>query len=115
MRADLLAALRLCDGSLTLDQVARESGVARERLMELEQAGQLIVWPYRPAPALWQTGFGIILSPHLDDAALSLGAWMLWKGHDRDYYRVVDVFSTVSWWRCCLPEGLLPRGQQTGE
>ena len=38
---------------------------------------------------------------------------MLWKGNDRDYYRVVDVFSTVSWWRFDLPEGILPQVQRT--
>src|SRR5207302_1213889 len=55
--------------------------------------------PPQPSPGVPGEGVsnGIILSPHLDDAALSLGAWMLWKGNDRDYYRVVDVFSTVSW------------------
>src|SRR5438309_9963655 len=63
MAADLLTALRLCDGSRTLDQVARESGVARECLMEVEQAGRLIVWPYRPAPAGCNLGSGIILWP----------------------------------------------------
>src|SRR5882672_9122453 len=49
------------------------------------------------APELCGEAKTIILSPHLDDAALSLGAWML--GQQCKPLLVVDVFSTVSWWR----------------
>jgi LmbE family N-acetylglucosaminyl deacetylase len=112
--AAMLAALRLCDGKRTLAQIARASGISIAQLMdEAEGDGPLLLWPmHRPLrPHEQRDGgaTGIILSPHLDDAPLSLGSKMLWTAG----CRVIDVFSRVSWWRFPLSDEVLPLVQRT--
>ena len=113
--ANLLAALKRCDGTKTLNEVCAESGIAAALLFQEEDEDTLMLWPERPnfesnkGPVLTE---GIIVSPHLDDAALSMGSAMLRAG-ERTPFLVIDVFSTVSWWRFELSEGILPRVQTT--
>jgi LmbE family N-acetylglucosaminyl deacetylase len=113
--ANLLASLKLCDGTRTLSEICSDSGIAPALLFQEEDEDTLMLWPERPnfdsrkAPILTE---GIILSPHLDDAALSMGSAMLRAG-ERTPFLVIDVFSTVSWWRFDLSEGILPRVQTT--
>jgi LmbE family N-acetylglucosaminyl deacetylase len=58
------------------------------------EEGPVLLWPPRTIPD------GplkyVIVSPHLDDAPLSLGGRMLQWGRQ---CLVLDLFSTVSWWR----------------
>jgi hypothetical protein len=96
----LEAALRLCDGTRTLEEVAREARVPPRDLIREHEKGRLILWRSAPGegPA---TSEGppahVIVSPHLDDAALSLGASLL-AGPARSWL-VLDVFSRGGWWR----------------
>ena len=113
--ANILAALKLCDGTRTLTEVCNDSGISAATMVQEEDADTLMLWPERSwldphrAPVLTE---GIILSPHLDDAALSMGSAMLRAG-ERAPFLVIDVFSTVSWWRFDLSDGILPRIQTT--
>ncbi len=123
---ELLAGLALCDGRRKLRDVASSSGVSCARLAAQEDAGTLVLWPPEPRrrtaipPANLPTELSgflpdeiIILSPHLDDAALSLGGLMLQQKAFRAKCTVVDIFSRVSWWRFDLSEDALPRIQAT--
>ena len=113
--ASLLRALKICDGSRTLADVCGDTGVAPTLLFSEEEEDTIMLWPERPnldsnkGPILTE---GIILSPHLDDAALSMGAAML-RASEKTPFLVLDVFSTVSWWRFDLTDGMLPRVQTT--
>jgi hypothetical protein len=110
---DLAEAMALCDGTRTLSDVAAAAGIAPGRFLVEEAAGGILLWPEplpppvvpRSTPPLPQ----IIISPHLDDAALSVGRLMLARSPLRKI--VVDVFSTVSWWRFDLNADVLPRVQ----
>jgi hypothetical protein len=109
---DLVEAMALCDGTRTLAAVSWASKVSVSRLYaetEAEQ-GMLLLWdrPLRPM-VNYRTPQAVLLSPHLDDAALSLGRLMLFGEVDD----VIDVFSRVSWWRFEIPEGVLPVVQRT--
>lgn len=96
---ELEAALRLCSGTRTLGQVARASGVSPRLLLRQHARGRLLLWrsavddavPDDAAPA------NVVVSPHLDDAALSLGATML--DGPAGSWLVLDVFSRPAWWR----------------
>ncbi len=112
---DLMGAMKLCDGTRTLSEISAKTGVSAQRLLQEEDADTLLLWPERARPALPSTHTvtrGIIVSPHLDDAALSMGAAML-SAAQHTPFLVVDVFSKVSWWRFDLNEGILPRVQTT--
>ena len=89
--APLRSALALCDGSRTLAEVARQAGITRAQLIRAHEDGLLLFWR-SPLPAelprLTHAPHSIILSPHLDDAALSCGGRML---GDSRY-----------WWSTCL-------------
>jgi hypothetical protein len=111
---ELSAALRLCDGTRAVAEVAKWSKVSSARLLaEAEGEGPLLLWPVRrradPRERMRSHWCGIILSPHLDDAALSMGGQMLEEGP----FCVIDVFSRVSWWRFPLADDLLPFVQRT--
>ena len=111
----ILTALKLCDGTRTLSEISAQTGVSPQKLLKEEDADTLVLWPERPRPAT-QTGHamtrGVVVSPHLDDAALSMGSAML-SAAKHTPFLVVDVFSTVSWWRFDLSEGILSRVQTT--
>src|SRR2546421_8134069 len=76
---ELVAALNLCDGTRTLAKLSHSANVSR-RIIAEERTRTLLLWPH-PVPAappqLHGAARTIIVSPHLDDAALSLGALML--------------------------------------
>lgn len=111
MRSEWLAALALCEGARTLADVSRQAGVSRQQLLAARAEELLILWP-EPVPtptAVVARPAAVILSPHLDDAALSLGGMML---DAPGGVVVVDVFSTVSWWRFKGSLVELPRIQQ---
>ena len=113
--SEMLTALKRCDGTRTLSEVCSDTGLSAALLIREEEDDTLLLWPERPTAAAHRGPVqteGIILSPHLDDAALSMGAAMLRAGA-RAPFLVVDVFSTVSWWRFDLSDGILPRVQTT--
>jgi len=96
--APLRSALALCDGSRTLADVARQAGITRAQLIRAHEDGLLLFWRSSlPAelPRLTHAPHSIILSPHLDDAALSCGGRML---GDKSVL-VVNVFNRGCWWR----------------
>ncbi len=102
----IVGALRLCDGTRTLEAAARQAGVSATRLARLHQRGMLVLWPTaipRQPPVLPEisdsTRLKIIISPHLDDAALSLGGMMLLWQRAEFRVLVVNVFSRSAWWR----------------
>ena len=95
---ELRSALALCDGSRTLAQVARQARITRARLIRAHDDGLLLFWRSalpRETPNLTHAPHSIILSPHLDDAALSCGGRML---GDQSVL-VVNVFNRGCWWR----------------
>jgi LmbE family N-acetylglucosaminyl deacetylase len=103
-------ALELADGSRTLSEISRLTKIPATELARQSRGGMLILWPDRLAPLPSKQPDIIILSPHLDDAALSLGGQMLqWK----DRCQAVDVFSSVSWWRLPYDSPTDARIQQT--
>jgi LmbE family N-acetylglucosaminyl deacetylase len=96
---ELSRALKLCDGTRTLAQVARQAKIARTDLIRAHEDGLILMWR-APVPAAAPAAIGhaphsIILSPHLDDAALSCGGRML---GDQSVL-VVNVFNKGAWWR----------------
>jgi hypothetical protein len=106
---DLVEAMALCDGTRTLASVSKATGLPIAQLMaESEGEGPLVLWPMNRRLFFGEQrdggGIGTILSPHLDDAALSLGSKMLWTTGST----VIDVFSRVSWWRYELSDQVLP-------
>jgi LmbE family N-acetylglucosaminyl deacetylase len=112
---ELLKAFSMCDGTRTIADIAAESGASFAQLMaEAEGEGVLLLWPTRPfdasASKFGSEGQNVIISPHLDDAALSLGAMMCAAGDVGSL--VMDVFSRVSWWRFELRDELLPKVQE---
>jgi LmbE family N-acetylglucosaminyl deacetylase len=115
MPGDLLAALKLCDGTRTLTEVAEQSHVAAQRIVNEEENDLIVLWPERLKTEAYRGPLlteGVILSPHLDDAALSMGSAML-RATESTPFLVIDVFSTVSWWRFDLSDGRLARIQTT--
>src|SRR5258706_4845076 len=101
---ELRRALSLCDGTRTLAAVAREAGIARADMIRAHDEALLLMWRApvpvaEPPAAMGHAPHSIILSPHLDDAALSCGGRML---GDQSVL-VVNVFNTGAWWR--FPHG----------
>jgi LmbE family N-acetylglucosaminyl deacetylase len=101
-----IAALRQCDGTRTFAQVALASGVPRSHLIRFHDEGVIILWtrPVPPGEGDPSAVTTIIISPHPDDAALSVFHSML-----RSDTLVVNVFSQVAWWR--LPTATSERVQ----
>jgi len=100
--AEVVDALRLCDGTRTLAEVARESGATRSALLELVEAESLLMWrgPVRSDLALAQGGRSVravVVSPHPDDAPLCLGGMMLQAVAGE--VTVLDVFTRTAWSR----------------
>ena len=95
----LIEALRLCDGQKTLAQASRQSRMARSGLIRAQEEGLLLLWrtavPAAAPPAERAQPHTIVLSPHLDDAALSCGGRMLQDPR----HLVVNVFTRSAWWR----------------
>jgi LmbE family N-acetylglucosaminyl deacetylase len=96
---DLAQALRLCDGTRTSKQVTKQARIGATDLIRAHEDGLVLIWR-SPVPAAAPAAMGhaphsIILSPHLDDAALSCGGRML---GDQSVL-VVDVFNKSAWWR----------------
>jgi LmbE family N-acetylglucosaminyl deacetylase len=96
---ELSRALKLCDGTRTLAQVARQAKIARTDLIRAHEDGLILMWrspvPAEAPASLGHAPHSIILSPHLDDAALSCGGRML---GDQSVL-VVNVFNKGAWWR----------------
>jgi LmbE family N-acetylglucosaminyl deacetylase len=93
LAAQVRQAVKLCDGTRPLSDL--EVG---GKLMELYDEGKLVLW----RQPLTQRGpeeqvDTIILSPHPDDAALSV-AHLLLESHGESVM-VIDVFSQTAWWR----------------
>ena len=97
----VIHALRLCDGTRRLHAVARESGASKFRLMQLHDQGKIILW----FTSLYETAAdqsrvtSIVVSPHLDDAALSAFHAVQKGDHFLGEKLVLDVFSRANWWR----------------
>jgi LmbE family N-acetylglucosaminyl deacetylase len=96
--AGLKRALGLCDGSRRLAEIAREAGVGRSELIKAQDDGLVLIWrsevPIK-LPALGHHPHSIIVSPHLDDAALSCGGRML----GNQAVLVLNIVSKTAWWR----------------
>ena len=93
LKPELRQAVRLCDGTRPLADFDASS-----KLMELYDEGKLLLWRKPPAPRGPEEQVDtIILSPHPDDAALSV-AHLLLASHGESVM-VVDVFSQTAWWR----------------
>jgi len=75
-------ALSFCDGSHTLSEVAEAASASRSHIIAAQEGELILLWPH-PVPSAAPTVTDaasikmIILSPHPDDAALSLGGRML--------------------------------------
>ena len=112
--ANFISALKLCDGKNTAREIADKTGVSIAELLKLEQEQIVLFWPKEDwANPNRHEPEAIILSPHLDDAALSIGSYMLELGRSGLGCDVIDVFSTVSWWRFELKPEWLPMVQRT--
>ena len=104
MPRPILQALAMCDGTRTLAQVARAAGVKRAELLQQHEAGSLLLWR-APARPINEAGGDIgqprhiILSPHPDDAPLSLGGWILDVRRRGEQVLIVNVFSKTAAWR----------------
>jgi len=75
-------ALSFCDGSHTLAEVAEAASASRSHLIAAQEGELILLWPQQvpsAAPVMSEPAKirAIILSPHPDDAALSLGGLML--------------------------------------
>jgi LmbE family N-acetylglucosaminyl deacetylase len=96
--SSLRSALTLADGTRTLREIARASRIAPADLIRAQDDGLLLIWrepvPAEP-PKATHAPHSIIVSPHLDDAALSCGGRML---GDQSTL-VLNVFSRSTWWR----------------
>jgi LmbE family N-acetylglucosaminyl deacetylase len=94
----LALALSLCDGQRTLATVVREAGISAAELIKAHDDGLILIWR-RPVPAEPPTPghapHSVIVSPHLDDAALSCGGRLLGD----ESVLVLNVFSRSAWWR----------------
>ncbi len=92
------AILALCDGRTRLADVAKKAGASKADLIKAQDDGLVLIWrsavPSQP-PATSHHPHSIIVSPHLDDAALSCGGRMLGD----QAVLVVNVFSKTAWWR----------------
>ncbi len=86
-------AVKLCDGMRALSDLD-----ASAKLMELYDEGKIVFWrealAARGPEELVDT---IVISPHPDDAALSVAHLLL--GSRGESVMVVDVFSKTAWWR----------------
>jgi LmbE family N-acetylglucosaminyl deacetylase len=105
-----IRALQQADGTRTVSQLARETGVARSWLVEAQENDLLILWRSavpKESPKLAGPPKAIIVAPHPDDAALSCGGRML-AGQD---VLVVNVFSKTAWWRFQMDESDIERIQ----
>jgi LmbE family N-acetylglucosaminyl deacetylase len=95
---DVRRVLGLADGTRTLAEIRRALKVSAAELIRAQDEGLVLFWP-KPVPAeaprAGHAPHAIIVSPHLDDAALSCGGRML---GDQSTL-VVNVFSRSTWWR----------------
>jgi LmbE family N-acetylglucosaminyl deacetylase len=91
-------ALGLADGTRTLAEIRRALKVSASELIRAQDEGLVLFWP-RPVPPETpppgRAPHAVIVSPHLDDAALSCGGRMLGDMATL----VVNVFSRSTWWR----------------
>ena len=113
---ELEAALKLCDGTRTLGEVARAAGVSPKLLLRQYELGTLVLWrnALEGPPPEGDPPAHVVVSPHLDDAALSLGASMLVG--PAGGWLVLDVFSRPAWWRLVRWDGdLLQRVRREEE
>ena len=114
LSSEIIAALLLCDGKTSAREITGRSKVSMSQLLELEKEQVILFWPNENRTIATRTEpEAIILSPHLDDAALSIGSYMLAMGRTGRGFDLIDVFSTVSWWRHDLKPEILPTVQRT--
>jgi LmbE family N-acetylglucosaminyl deacetylase len=104
LSASLAAALRLCDGKVTLKEVSRRARVPRDELIHQHDDGRLVMWSREiaPQPPADATVDDIIVAPHPDDAPLSaFGAVQgdSWLFDEAGRSLVLDIFTRTSWSR----------------
>src|SRR5436190_954358 len=106
LEEELVEELRRCDGTRRLSEFESTA-----RLMELYDEGKMILWHRPLVTAVPEEQVDtIIVSPHPDDAALSV-AHLLLASHGQSVM-VVDVFSQAAWWRLSESAGDLDEIQR---
>ena len=92
------AALAEADGTRTLRELCLRHQVGPEMVLRSGERSLAIPWPRLVAakqPLMMPPARRIVLSPHFDDAALSIGGALLRLGG----FHVINVFTQSNWWR----------------
>lgn len=92
------AILARCDGQTKLADIAKQAKTSKADVIKTQDDGLILIWKSQvrdKAPQISHHPHSIIVSPHLDDAALSCGGRMLGD----QAVLVVNVFSKTAWWR----------------
>ena len=98
-------ALSMCDGRRTIGEITKATGISPAELMHQHEEGRLIFWhaPLADDADEADTAEVIVVSPHPDDAPLSLGGRMLARRLGARKAGVADlvinVFSRTAWTR----------------
>lgn len=98
-------ALRLCDGTRMLRQVADASPIALPDMIACHDQNWIVFWPrpialpdVKPTRKPTYTDL-IVVSPHPDDAALSVGGYLSRNPQAEFNLTLLDVFTRTAWWR----------------
>jgi len=92
------AILAQSDGRTRLADIAKKAKASKADVIKTQDDGLILIWRSEvpaEAPQISHHPHSIVISPHLDDAALSCGGRMLGD----QAVLVVNVFSKTAWWR----------------
>ncbi len=106
--SSLARGLPFCDGTRTLAQAARAGAVSKSCLYGAYEEELALLWPTPIPDALPiapSAPKSIIISPHRDDAALSMGGRLLQTPRD---FLIYNVYTITSWWRFPYTNNDLP-------
>ncbi|MGE5609426.1 MAG: PIG-L deacetylase family protein [Bacillota bacterium] len=104
--SDVDGSVALCDGTRTMRQVSQKGGLPLEQIIGWHDEELIVIWPKalvhgplvqddRPRT--------VVVSPHPDDAAFSVGGMMLRQAATSRVV-VLDVFTHTAWWRYGEPD-----------